>query len=114
MRNVKIHRSGEMTIAIENGHMMDGVNLIINRYPWVDIDWVLNQSQFYVQDEVKAIVKRHEDDHDDDKTANREVMDKLNKKIMKQREKAVTRFEKYISKQMENPAAKNKNYNDKD
>lgn len=110
MRDVRIYKNGDTTVAIEDGHMCDGIDLIINRYPWVDIDWVIGRADFYVQDEVKAIVRRHEDDEYDESVANREVMSKLNKKIMMQREKAVTRFENYIMKQMKEPAAKNQNY----
>ena len=110
MRDVRIYRNGDTTVAIEGGHMYDGIELIINRYPWVDIDWLVKRDDFYVEDEVKAIVRRHEDDEYNESVANREVMSKLNKKIMQQREKTVELFEKYIIKRMQNPAAKSHNY----
>ena len=107
-RELKIHQQGEKTVAVEYGHEYDGIQLIMKRYPWVNLDWLIENGKFHVNDKVVAIVKCHKDDEYNEKVGREEAVKKLNKMILNQREKAVEKFEKYIKKQVENPAAKKK------
>ena len=111
--NLKINRNGKYTTAVETGHLIDGINLILKRYPWVDVDWLLDNDKYYVKDCVVAVVSCHEEDVPNEATGDAEAMKKLNRMVMQQREAAVKAFERYISKQMCNPATKNAEYKEK-
>jgi len=109
-RNLKINQNGMVTTAIEDGHELDGMNLILKRYPWVDPDWLLMQRRYLVKDRVVAVTRCHEDDVYDAEVGRNTAMMKLNRMVMTQRESAVKLFEQFIRKQMDSPASKSANY----
>lgn len=111
-RELAIYHQGDRTVAVEYNHAFDGMELIIERYPWVDVDWLMTQKKFMGNDKLVAIVKCHKDDKPSEIVGRHEAIKKLNKAILVQREKIVEKFEEYIKNQVNNPAAKNQNYLD--
>lgn len=106
VRDVQVFVNGAYTTAVENGHLLDGISLILKRYPWVDMDWLLESKKFFGPDKIVAKVKCHKDDTYDEATGRSEAIKKLNHLIIINREKIVKDFESYIRKQMECPASK--------
>ena len=106
-REVSFLMNGIYTTAVEKDHMFDGVQLILKRYLWVDMDWLTdNFKRFAVPDTVSAVVKCHECDTYSEEQGRNKALAKLNRQIVKNREWAVSQFEKYISNQMAHPCAK--------
>lgn len=95
-------------IAVEYDHRCDGMDLILRRYPWADIDFICEKGIFSCPDKVIGIANCHPDDEFNEEKGKEIALSKLNKNIVRNRENAVTRFEKYILKQVSNPAAKKK------
>lgn len=108
--DLKFNVNGRYTTVVENGHLLDGIELIIKRYPWVDYAWLTEQARFLGEDRIIAVVHCHEEDQYDYTKGKEAAIKKLNRKIMVQRESIVSQFEEYIRCQMASPAAKNKNY----
>ncbi|MDU7686016.1 MAG: hypothetical protein E7K14_01675 [Bacillota bacterium] len=108
--SLKFSVNGRYTTIVEDGHLFDGIELILKRYPWVDYGWLTEQTRFLGEDRMVAVVQCHEDDEYDCNKGKEAAMKKLNRKIMVQRESLVSQFEAYIRVQMASPATKNKDY----
>lgn len=111
--SLKFNVNGRYTTVVENGHMFDGIELILKRYPWVDYEWLMEQERFLEPDRIVAVVYCHDDDKFDVNEGKAAAMKKLNRKVMVQRESIVNQFEVYIRNQMMSPATKKKEYRNK-
>lgn len=86
-------KDGRKTTAVEEDHEMDGINLILKRYPFVDVDWILSRKRYFVHDKVIATAVCHEDDIPDEKVGKKVAMRKLNALIKGQAKSALKLFE---------------------
>ena len=111
-RELIIRHTGPMdgykgiTVVIEEGHAVDGVRLLLKRYPWVDADWLITNQRFRCPDKVVAKVKCHVEDDYDENVGEKLAVQRLNRTIVRNREAAVKIFEDYIRNILKNPAAK--------
>lgn len=104
--NLKIFENNDKTIAVETGHKLDGINLVLKRYPWVNPVWILRMKEFYMNDKMVAIVKLADGDICDESIGHEMALAKLNRMCVVQRENVVKRFEEYIKQRLDNPATK--------
>lgn len=94
-----ISKDGRKTTVVEEGHEMDGINLILKRYPFVDPEWLLSKKRYYVHDKLVATAICHEDDTPDEKEGKKVAMKKINALIKGQAKSALKLFERDMQKQ---------------
>lgn len=88
-----VTKDGRNTTAIEEGHELDGINLILKRYPFVDPEWLVSKKRYYVHDKLVATAICHEEDTPDEKEGKKVAMKKLNAMIKGQEKSALKLFE---------------------
>ena len=94
-----VSSDGRKTTAIEEGHELDGINLILKRYPFVDPEWLLSKKRYLVHDKLVATAICHEDDTPDEKEGKKVAIKKLNVLIKGQAKSALKLFELDMKKQ---------------
>ena len=100
MKTLRFYKTegGRKTTAVEEGHEMDGINLIQKKYPFVDVDWLLSRKRYFVRDKIVATAICHEDDTPDEKEGQKVAMKKLNTLIKGQAKSALKLFENDMKK----------------
>ena len=94
-----VSSDGRKTNAIEEGHELDGINLILKRYPFVDPEWLLSKKRYLVHDKLVATAICHEDDTPDEKEGKKVAIKKLNVLIKGQAKSALRLFKLDMKKQ---------------
>lgn len=87
-------------VAFQRGHKLDGIKAIAEKYPWVDIDWLLSKKCFYCVDKPVAKMICHPDDVFSQDVGEELALKRLDKIINGNRNGAVKIFERYIKKQL--------------
>lgn len=87
-------------IAFQRGHKLDGIKAIAEKYPWIDIDWLLTKKRFYCVDKPVAKVICHPDDVFNQEIGEELAVKRLEKIINGNRKGAVKNFDRYIKNQL--------------
>ena len=107
---VNVNEKKRCVTVFQYGHDFDGIDLIMKRYPWADEKWLFSKEQFQLPEKITATAKCHKEDEFDPEAGEMIAMKKLNRIIRRKKEQVVEAFERYIARQMANPAAKSKAY----
>ncbi len=87
-------------VAFQQGHKLDGIKAIAEKYPWVDIDWLLSKKRFYCVDKPVAKMICHPDDVFNQDVGEELALKRLDKIINGNCKGAVKNFERYIKRQL--------------
>lgn len=87
---------GKTTVVYEYDHEFDGLNEIVKRYPWVDVDWLADQSRFVGKGKVIGRAVLHPEDTYSEEKGRQMAIRALNRNIAQQRKQILADFERLI------------------